>query len=406
MDNIDRRLAGADFIRASACFVVLLHHLAQRVDGRSALGAFAPIQLFNNGGGFGVGMFFVLSGFLLARPFWQALDQGAPLPSLRVYAIRRAARILPGFWMALTLSLILSITVFAAVPNIWLFLRYLAGLFLISDWHWTTLFPVEVNGPLWSIAFEVSSYVMLPMGFAALFALGHGRLRGWAARLAWLAVIAAALGGHALFVSFVAVDPADTGWQYGLQGGAKTWMPWFNPFGFFAMFAVGALAGGVQVLLSRFISLWFDALAVLALAATVWFFWTTAMEGPGEFFGLLRVPYGFPTFHLLLGAALAVMPSSVLVAQVEDNRVVRYLARISFGIYIYHYLVLEMVRVFLMPGIDHGQIGDTGTLLAASTIIIGATILIATASYRWLEAPVITWARELEGRRLTTAALA
>src|SRR4051812_18536329 len=98
----DNRLAGADFIRAAACLIVVGHHLSQRMSWNVGLGWMEWFRVFVQMGGFGVAMFFVLSGFLLAQPFWRALDNGAPLPSLRTYAIRRAARILPGFWLALT----------------------------------------------------------------------------------------------------------------------------------------------------------------------------------------------------------------------------------------------------------------------------------------------------------------
>ena len=310
MSQTDNRLLGADFVRASACAIVLFHHLAQRVDFRSELGGNALLQVFNSVGGFGVGMFFVLSGFLLARPFWQALDAGDPLPSLRTYALRRAARIVPGFWLALTVTFIFSFTVFGAVADGWLWLRYGAGLLLVSDWHWTTLFPVEINGPLWSIGFEVTSYLLLPLGFWALFVVSRARIRGWPARVLWLVVIAAALGAHWLFYNHVHVDPLRKGWNYGLQGGAKTWMPWFNPFSFFAMFATGALAGGVQVSLARFRNVLLDFVALAALVAAAAIVWQDGIEGGGEFYGWLQVPYEFPVFHLLVGLVLAVTPSS------------------------------------------------------------------------------------------------
>src|SRR6186713_1297834 len=97
----DSRLLGADFVRAAACLTVLFHHLAQRMSWDAKLGFMEWFRVFANMGTFGVAMFFVLSGFLLARPFWQALDSGDLLPSLRIYALRRAARIVPGFWLAL-----------------------------------------------------------------------------------------------------------------------------------------------------------------------------------------------------------------------------------------------------------------------------------------------------------------
>lgn len=395
----ETRLHGADFMRASACLIVLFHHLAQRIDLRSELGANPAAQVFNSVGGYGVAMFFVLSGFLLARPFWQALDAGAKLPSLRIFALRRAARIVPGFWLALTVTFVLSITVFGFAPDGWLWLRYAAGLLLVSDWQWTTLFPVEINGPLWSIGFEVSSYVMLPLGFFALFAVAHGRLSGWPARLLWLAVIAAALLAHWLFSTQVRVDPFHQGWDFGLQGGARTWMPWFNPFGFFAMFAIGALAAGVQVRLDGFRSWLCDLLALAAMLAAGLIVRGSGLGGGGEFYGWLRVPYAFPIFQLLIGTALATAPSSLLLGRLLDNSLIAWLARISFGIYVWHYLVLELVRLYWVPELTQGTMRDPTIFLLASVTIGTLSMLIAALSWRWLEQPMIAWARGLERRR-------
>ena len=392
----ENRLLGADFVRASACCIVMFHHLAQRIDWRVPFGQQPLAQVFNVVGGFGVAMFFVLSGFLLARPFWQALDHGQSLPSLRTYALRRAARIVPGFWLALTVTFVLSFTVFGASLDGWLVLRYLAGLFLVSDWHWTSLFPVEVNGPLWSIGFEVTSYVLLPLGFWALFALGRGRLTGWPARLAWLVVIAAALVAHWLFFNFVAVDQTRKGWDFGLQGGAKVWMPWFNPFGFFAMFAVGALAAGAQVRLAQVRSVLFDVVCLAGIAVAGWMLWRNGLSGPSDFHGFLGIPYDFPFFHLAIGVILAAAPSSVVIGRLLDNRAVKYVAQISFGLYVWHYVVLELVRVYWLPDIAQSSMGDGTRFFIGAAVILGITGVIADRSYRWLEAPVISWARGLE----------
>lgn len=406
MATSNTRLYGADFIRASACFVVLFHHLAQRIDFSSELGDNPFGLVFNSVGGFGVAMFFVLSGFLLSRPFWLALDAGEPMPLLRVYALRRAARIVPGFWVALTATFIASVVIFGYPLDGWLWLRYASGLLLVSDWHWTTLFPVEINGPLWSIAFEVSAYVMLPIGFLALFGLARGRLRGWPARLAWLAVIAAAIGAHWLFYTNVRVDPVGKGWEFGVQGGAKTWMPWFNPFSFFAMFAMGALAGGVQVKLAHLRSIFFDVAALAALVIAGWAVWSFGLRGGGEFYGMLRIPYQFPSFHLLIGVVLATAPSSVLLWRLLDNPVIAWLARISFGIYVWHYLVLELVRFYWAPDMAQGSNADPANFLVASLAITAISMTIAVASWHWLELPVINWARGLERRDRLHPALA
>ena len=185
----DNRLLGADFLRAAACLTVLFHHLAQRMNFDRDYGPVLNVfRTFFHTGTYGVAMFFVLSGFLLARPFWQALDKGEPMPSIGTYVSRRAARILPGYWLALVVSFVLSILIFGATLDGELILRFVAGAVVMADWHWLTFFPVEVNGPLWSISFEVTSYALLPLGFFGLFALGK-LSRGWSGRVLWLVVI-------------------------------------------------------------------------------------------------------------------------------------------------------------------------------------------------------------------------
>lgn len=394
---VENRLLGADFVRACACFVVVFHHLVQRMGFSADFAYLGWLKIFGIIGGLGVAMFFVLSGFLLARPFWQALERGEPMPSLKVYALRRGARIIPGFWLALTVTFVLSFTVFGFPLDGWLWLRYGAGMLLLSDWHWTTLFPVELNGPLWSIGFEVTAYVLLPLGFWLIYRTARRVRSGLALLALWLVVIALALGAHWLFVNLVQVDQVDAGWDHGMQGGAKAWMPRINPFSMFAIFAIGALAGGLQVRLARHRSWVFDVLSLVALAATGWTIWQTFLGGNVESFAVLDVPYTFPWLPVALGTVLAVTPSTLWLGRVLDNRVVRYLAQISFGIYVWHYLVLELIAKFWFPELGRGahslQLFMTGGLA-----VIAISILIADLSYRRLERPVINWARGLERR--------
>lgn len=399
----ETRLLGADFVRAAACLTVLFHHLAQRMSWNADLGFVEWFRVFAQIGTFGVAMFFVLSGFLLARPFWQALDSGAPAPSLRTYAMRRAARILPGFWLALLVTFALTITVFAVPLDGQLLLRAAAGLLLAADWHWVTFFPVEVNGPLWSIGFEITSYVLMPLGFVLLFALRPLTGRGWRARLIWLGVIGLTLGAHWLFTRYYRVDMHDRGWEHGLIGGAKYWMPRYNPIGFFAMFAIGGLAAGLQVRWARYRNWLFDGLALAGLGAAGGVFVLHLKARDPSGFGWLGIPYAFPWFVLAMGLVLAATPSSRLVGIVLDNPLSRYIARISFGIYVWHYLVLELVRLYWAPDIDHGQMADPIKFAVTSGIIIVITFVVAQLSFSFVENPAIRWARSREARRALPA---
>jgi peptidoglycan/LPS O-acetylase OafA/YrhL len=402
----DNRLLGADFIRAAACLTVLFHHLAQRMKWGEDLGFIEWFRVFANMGTFGVAMFFVLSGFLLARPFWLALDKGEPMPSLRVYAMRRAARILPGFWLALTVTFILTVTVFSVKLDGQLVLRYLAGFLLVADWHWITLFPVEINGPLWSISFEATSYVLLPLCLAGLFFARETTGTGWGSRMLWLFAILLALGAHWLFVTYYPIDNIRRGWDYGLLGGAKWWMPRYNPFGFFAMFAIGALAAGVQVRLAGIRHWGFDLLSLAGMGLGIWVIADLlASKVDPSGFGLLGVPYSFPWFQLCVALVLAATPSSVLLGRLLDNPVTRYIATISFGIYVWHYVVLELARIWWAPDIDHGSMADPVRLLIVGGAITLTSAIVAHLSFQFIENPIIRWARGRERSNVTAATL-
>ncbi len=150
-------------------------------------------------------IFFVLSGFLLAYPFWEAYGTGAGRPDLRVYALRRAARILPGFYLNLLVCFFLGLVMVPEAPS--LLLRYFSGLTLTAGFHWLTFFPAEVNGPLWSISFEIFSYVLMPLAMVGLFAFlgkkrSFGRAFGW-----WILVFAVTLGVNQLIQQFLRPTP-------------------------------------------------------------------------------------------------------------------------------------------------------------------------------------------------------
>ncbi|HWU17386.1 MAG TPA: acyltransferase [Devosia sp.] len=389
-----QRLLGADFLRAAACLMVLLHHVAFRMDGNNVPTPLQGVMDFAVMGSFGVAVFFVLSGFLLARPFWRALDAGEPMPSLGIYALRRAARILPGFWLALIVSLVLGVTIYGFEFGREELVRFVAGFFLISDWHWVTLFPVNNNGPLWSIGFEVTSYLLLPFFLAVLFAVG---LRGWPARIAWVGVIGVVLALHWMVVQWAPIDEVERGWRYGLVGGAKAWMPRFNPIGFFAIFAIGALAAGVQVKLAAMRSYWFDIIGLASIIAAGWVM-AAHIGGLNEGFGWLGVPYGFPFMPLAIAVGLVALPSSVLAGRVLDNRVARYIAEVSFGVYIWHFLVIGLLGQLVPPAFETSGENGWAIWLASSAATVVISFVVATLSFRLLERPVVVWARGLEQR--------
>jgi len=382
------RVAGADFLRAAACLLVLIHHLILRIDLTKLGEGLRPTLTALRFGNFGVAIFFILSGFLLALPFWRSLDAGGAMPDLRIYALRRVTRIVPGYWVALTAGFILSITLLGYALTPGLAMRYASGLFFMSQWHWRTFFPVEGNGPLWSISFEATSYVLLPLCFLWLFAIPENRRSPPVTRLAWLGIIAVTLIAHETFRMLSPPNEIDRGWQYGMQGGAKEWMPNYNPIGFFAVFALGALAAGIQILLPRKRRIWFDIIALACLAAAGLQL-PLSTGGPWEAYGWFGIPYAFPLFPVLIAVTLVALSRSVLLTALLDNTVMRFTATISFGIYIWQDIVLTSMQT-ISPAIfgigrdDPVQDWFIGCAFATSIIF-----LLASLSYFVLERPAI-----------------
>ncbi|MEO6013947.1 MAG: acyltransferase [Devosia sp.] len=390
----DNRLAGADFVRALACLMVLGHHMAQRLDPNALGRAGANTATVVTMGAFGVGAFFVLSGYLLARPFWLALDAGQPMPSIRTYILRRAARILPGFYLALTVAFFLSFTILQAKFDLSLVLRFLAGVFLVADLHWSTWFPVEINAPLWSIGCEITSYVLLPIGLLAIFKLPMAR--GWLARLVWVGIIALVVGAQFLALRYLQPDELRRSWNYGLVGGAKVWWPNYNPIGFFAIFAIGALAAGIQTRLPAARNLAFDLLALGGFALAIYGIAIHYPTAEGQ--GLGNIPYGYPWFPMGIGLVLIAVPNSGLLSRITEIAPIRYIARVSFGVYVWHYFLMETIRILWQPRYVYFGMRDVVQWGWISAIVLVLSFVIATLSYRFLEEPIIRWARGLERR--------
>jgi peptidoglycan/LPS O-acetylase OafA/YrhL len=201
-----------------------------------------------------------------------------------------------------------------------------------------------------------------------------------------------------MVVRWAPIDEIGRGWEYGLLGGAKAWMPRFNPFGFFAIFALGALAGGIQVALSNIRHWLLDVLGLSALLATV-FSMALLMGGETEGYGWLGIPYAFPWLPLFVGAALVALPSSMVVGRLLDNPVSRFVAAISFGIYVWHFLLIELLADLVPPVFDTSGDAVWAVWLWSSAAAMGLSFILATASFYFLERPVVRWARTLEGRQ-------
>jgi peptidoglycan/LPS O-acetylase OafA/YrhL len=141
-------------LRAGGAVLVMLFHISSWnlhvLRGSSALYT-------------GVGLFFVLSGFVLT---WTA----RPGTGLGAFYSRRVARILPNHLVTYALGLVLTLLVVGRPVELG---TVIAGVFLLQAWLPEPEMVFAINGVTWSLSCEIAFYLAFP----ALL-LGLRRLRG------------------------------------------------------------------------------------------------------------------------------------------------------------------------------------------------------------------------------------
>ncbi|MBK9383291.1 MAG: acyltransferase [Planctomycetes bacterium] len=345
-----------DGLRGVAVLLVLFGHAPLLLATRgSDAGGFWQAS---RGGWIGVDLFFVLSGFLITRILIGARgSEGA----FRNFWLRRALRIFPlaYAYLALLAALAWLAPGFATLRDLPAFAwaaSYLTNLHIALE-GWTQ----PQLALLWSLAVEEHFYLLWPL--AAL-----------------------ALPRRALGLLLVAV----------LVG--APWLRWS------LLDHVGVR--GIYVLTPCRI----DTLACGALLALAWdSAWRTTVQRAARWLalpafacvsgvliaGVEAVDPATPRwFHIggfsaiaasfAVVCALALERSSAL-ARALAMPALRAIGRISYGMYVWHALAALVVR----HGLD--RLGWDLGLFVSSTLWLFAVLLVASASYRWIEAPFLRW---------------
>ena len=222
------RLEFLDGVRGLCALYVVFAHArlftGHGVDAESYSPAFAALGYAISFGNYAVTIFIVLSGFCLAIPV--ALSPARTLRGgFRDYMLRRARRILPPYYAALSLFLLL-VTLLpvlqtpqgtawdSKIPLTWDAL--MAHLLLVHNLYPGWMF--KLDGPMWSVATEWQIYFFFPLLL-----------------LLWRRLNLAAAAGFALVLSLVP--------QLFLP--SQLSFRWLHPW-FFGVFALG-MAGAVVV---------------------------------------------------------------------------------------------------------------------------------------------------------------
>ena len=344
----------------------------------------------------GVAIFFLISGFLLYRPFVVARMRSERQPATGAYAWRRFLRIVPAYWLALTVTAVaLGLSgVFTAegIPIYYGFAQ------TYSSEHVLGGIPQA-----WTLCVEVSFYAFLPLYALAIRALpgrdDRGRYRTEVAGLAVLVLVAVAWQGwrvsaaaepdHANAVQGLLYLPAfldQFAMGMGLAvlsvwvGARKTLPSWLRP-------------------LDRFPSLgWILALVAFWVVSTqIGLTGRDGLEEPttaAQYFGRHYL-FALVGVGLLLPAIFGDQRRGV-VRRVLANPIPLYLGLISYGIYLWHYAIFVQLDRWAFTRDDVGPVPAT---LIWFLIGLLASVLIASVSYWGFERPLLRLKRLIPARR-------
>jgi peptidoglycan/LPS O-acetylase OafA/YrhL len=342
-------------LRALAIVLVLLFHyrLFEHPAWVDRVGAF---------GWTGVDLFFVLSGFLIARPLLDAIAQQGRF-SLRDFYARRALRILPAYFVVLACYFALpQIHEREALPPWWKFLSFTQNLGL--DLRSSATFSHA-----WSLCIEEQFYLLLPLVLLAT------RSR----RRAYLLPLLFALGFVARAIVYARV----------LSPGAPAfeleWYEWiyYPTWSRLDGLLVGIALAAAYVFRPAFRAL-LDAQAhrLLAVALLLWVGCSQFLVDPESWLASL---VAFPAIAVVYGLLVAsALGASCFLAR-HRSRVTDALARWSYALYLTHKATIHVVQRAL---------AKTGLAVAGNAMFVCcmlASLLVAYALHLAVERPFLRW---------------
>jgi peptidoglycan/LPS O-acetylase OafA/YrhL len=356
------RLASVDVLRAIAALSVLVYHviyLGPWPDFPRGLGSW-----FHHGW-IGVDLFLLISGYATSRVLLRANnDHGAG--AAKSYWLVRATRIFPLYWFSSFIFLLLIDN--SAINGPDKIFQILTHVFLLHGW-----FPSaasSINGVTWTLTLELMLYLF---GFWLLWRQKRNFLRIGAALFFGIWLYRAAVHYYSLA---------------NLQIHYLT-LPFGACDGFFLGLCIAVMENRGSAWLHNSTSLGRASFLIFSLVWLFSFMWI--LENYHDAYWQIWV---FPIFFRS-GLALAFALILIAVLRYEHTatpvdfkqfwawRVLSKFGLWSYGIYLWHPMVIQLLR---------SEISDPLALLIS---VLGLTTLAGCLSYYCLELPMLRWAKNV-----------
>jgi peptidoglycan/LPS O-acetylase OafA/YrhL len=363
------RFSAGDALRGlSALGIVALHTTGISLieSGVPGIGGYAvmrstygPVGWIALVGGQWLNVFFVLSGYLISRPFVIAYVQNRPQPDIARYARNRILRIVPAFWVAV-LATLLVFGLMGSSPWAVVLTLLFSQAFAAEE-----LFVGHI-GQGWTLGTEMTFYILVPIVAVSWRSPRRRTPTARAARV--LAIVAALVVGTSI-------------WRLLMPEDNPTWQLVFPAVA--AAFAPGIALAVVETTWPRRISTpRCRRLAIpVALSGLALFF---LVAGTDAQFALWRSLASFAGAALIVTGALMREWSGSPPWKLLRNRATDWLGKCSYSIYVLHYGVIawlsERLAVSGHPWQTIGRIAPLALLLS---------LTLAALSWRFVEQPFL-----------------
>jgi peptidoglycan/LPS O-acetylase OafA/YrhL len=379
-----QRWASVDALRAIAALMVLASHAPSLGPGHQAFLARELPRL-----GVGVWIFFAASGYLIAGPFLRAVVEGRALPPTGRYAVRRAVRILPAYWLALALILILASG--SAVAHWWQIPVHALLVHGLVPGELKNLYVVA-----WSLSVEAIFYVLVPVGAWTVWRMAKRRpiavdrlitgvLVIWAAAVAFSLALGAAFPIHA-------GRPLPGGVQVlGLVGDLANFCP-----GMLIFLALTVREDADSRWRRRYTTVASRPLMAIAAAGILFI---VATDLPFHTSAVAAAMQG-PLFGVASGLVLAVFLHGDWTRPVA--KVLAPIGLASYGVYLWHFVILSAL---VHHGVTIAGGSSNTSVIMRLAFLVAVTVPAALASWLLLERPLLRRTTGWERRRTVVEAV-
>lgn len=346
--NLDR-LPNLDPLRFILASLVMLLHIPQ-LSRNQGLPYYLEAPIFNRGVE-AVYMFFVLSGFLIIRLIYRSKQRDAF--SIRKFYMRRILRIFPLYYLIVIFGFIFYWVILPAL-NIPFENNYNLGegifmtTFFLPNVFGLMYAPGGILEVLWSIGIEEQFYLLIA---PLLFVMRKDRI---------LLILSLLTLGYFIIFHLNGFEILRT-----------------YKFVYFLLFSGGIVAileekNQLEVLKR------FKIIPILVVTATILYFTTD----------LFKFDVGWMTnlfTMILFGLFLHTLAYNNFGFSIK-SKLLNHLGHISYGIYMFHVIALNVVVFFMLKVQKLEIFDDTITILLIYILTFAITILLAHLSYKYFEA--------------------